>query len=237
MQQGEFVKASVQLAGAAVAALIAACAASTAGAQTAPLPHDYLKLTQTNAGLDVKSNLPTFFGSNPNTFLPNPGSGPSPIYTIGSTYGGYEEFGTNDGQTGGEAYQAIAWRLPGKNLADVLIFNPSGNRGNIEFEAASHQNPGDMNGIPNPPGSGQYLDFNLGCFTIGVPGRYPCPVYTIGQTVTLPMSLYSPTFAYLDVTYIDRTAGVPEPAAWALMILGVAMTGVAARRRRTPVAA
>lgn len=40
----------------------------------------------------------------------------------------------------------------------------------------------------------------------------------------------------LDVTY-DATGGVPEPAAWALMLAGFGLTGAALRRRRTLAAA
>ena len=48
-------------------------------------------------------------------------------------------------------------------------------------------------------------------------------------------------FSVPDSVLINPTAppgpGVPEPAAWALMILGFGATGAAMRRRRTMVAA
>ncbi|THD65073.1 MAG: PEP-CTERM sorting domain-containing protein [Phenylobacterium sp.] len=41
--------------------------------------------------------------------------------------------------------------------------------------------------------------------------------------------------AFFSTTITDpKVAGVPEPAAWALMIVGFGLTGAALRRRRTP---
>ena len=40
--------------------------------------------------------------------------------------------------------------------------------------------------------------------------------------------------AFFSTTITDPPAGVPEPAAWGLMIVGFGLTGAALRRRRTP---
>lgn len=42
---------------------------------------------------------------------------------------------------------------------------------------------------------------------------------------------------FYDATGVSFSASIPEPASWALMIAGFAMTGFAARRRNTAVAA
>jgi PEP-CTERM motif len=40
--------------------------------------------------------------------------------------------------------------------------------------------------------------------------------------------------AFFSTTITDQAGGVPEPAAWALMIVGFGLTGAALRRRRIP---
>jgi hypothetical protein len=53
-------------------------------------------------------------------------------------------------------------------------------------------------------------------------------------TVAYPGGIYSVDYAYGDLTptHLSETLGAPEPASWALMLLGVFGIGAAARSRR-----
>lgn len=62
----------------------------------------------------------------------------------------------------------------------------------------------------------------------------------VGATTCLTfLGRQDPGHDRLDSIDVELSAvdGVPEPASWALLIAGFAVTGVAARRRRTMLAA
>lgn len=61
--------------------------------------------------------------------------------------------------------------------------------------------------------------------------------FTLGTTATLS-ALVNDTFYPNNVgAFTTLITAVPEPATWSLMIAGVALTGIALRRRRTAIAA
>jgi hypothetical protein len=76
--------------------------------------------------------------------------------------------------------------------------------------------------VCNPQGANPFGTFG-DYFEHGNPALFTsaAPVVTLVSSVTTP----------------DTPAGVPEPAAWAMMILGLGAAGVALRRGRRPLAA
>lgn len=218
-------------------ALAASAMAASAGASRAD-DGFYLTLTQKADGLHIASNLPTNGGFDPNGFAPN--SIPEPNeqqYFFGPTYGGYDLFSVYDGDpNAGFHIGAVSWIDPTHpSLYNVLLFLPSGNRGNEDFDLVT--NVPNLSDVPLV-----YDSQDVNGHTCYFPGAYePCPVLNNGGT--RDMSIFVPdypngdnTYSTLHVTYTDQADGAPEPASWALMIAGFGLAGAALRNRRRAVA-
>jgi PEP-CTERM motif len=215
---------------------LALAGAAHAGA----LPSYFLTLTETATGLQVTSNLPTYDSYDPNVFYPdiNPPT-QSNNWRIGPQPSGFQEFSPTDGAPGSAIYNSIAWADPGTGNYNVLNFAPSGNLGDITFAAVSDVTAGGLFGFYNYGGFGTpNVNFHQSCLLAGAFADN-CPILAAGATFVTPISvLFGTSQATLAVTYIDSdglrdaSGGVPEPAAWALMIVGLGLTGAALRRRR-----
>jgi hypothetical protein len=101
--------------------------------------------------------------------------------------------------------------------------------------------PGTITGsVPYPDGvSGSVVDFK---FTIAAPYHFTFTETGSGGTFLFPISItstgqagkYTETFGPFPVTGTldySLTTGVPEPATWALMMVGFGLAGASMRRR------
>ena len=219
----------------------AALMALAGSAHASALPNYFLTMTESPTGLTVTSNLPTTPDYDPHVFVPdNFPANQSNTWTFGPIYGGYGEFFPEADDHGAPAYYSIAWADPGTGNFNVLTMAPSGNRGNITFVAVSDVTAGGLYGFYNFGGFGTpSVDFYLhSCTSQGA--FVPCPFLGNGQTLTTGISSYGTPLGTLAITFVDKdglgrdSTGVPEPAAWALMIAGFGLAGTALRRRRGP---
>jgi hypothetical protein len=134
----------------------------------------------------------------------------------------------------------------------VLADNTFGNAGNTEFSVTFNGTGGSLTRLYI--GALNTKDYNINCGTTGcdtTPGAKYWFTNGNGQWLqqtgwTLPsgFGLTSITFNQVDGSDGAILAGVtlssgpaPEPASWALMMLGVGAIGLAARRRRAALAA
>ena len=113
------------------------------------------------------------------------------------------------------------WNDPGvANGQAEVVLRPSGNRGTTRILIYA--------GGPAPADLG-----DTRCEVDSV--LVACPTFANGQTWTAPELVLTPlafVAGTIDVTYSSLAGGVPEPAAWALLIAGFGLTGAALRRRR-----
>ncbi len=105
----------------------------------------------------------------------------------------------------------------------------------------------DPQGGLGPGGVGRYHGLLLGTF-LASPGA-PADYFAIGRGTSFTVPAARTLYALINDSYypdngpgtgytLTLSASVPEPATWALLIAGFALTGTAARRRRaTAVAA
>ncbi len=94
----------------------------------------------------------------------------------------------------------------------------------IEYLDGGNLGPSDFLGLPS-------LTYNTGCANCG---------YEAGDTVSFSgdTATFSPNFSQPgDYARVITAASVPEPATWAMLILGLGAVGVAIRRRRVVLAA
>jgi hypothetical protein len=199
------------------AAVVIAGFAGAAKAQS--LPTYYLDLTETRAGLQVQTNLPTFPGYTDNAFVPDSGPGPEFTWPFGSPTGGYDEFVPVGTAPGSVEYKALAWGEPGTPTYNLLFIQPNDAQANVSFFAI-----GDV----STPQFG-YVNFIGACF---VPGgaSVACPMLPDDQAFVTPISNQGTPLGTLSVKFDDDSAA-PEPSAWALMIAGVFLLGAALRGR------
>jgi hypothetical protein len=80
-------------------------------------------------------------------------------------------------------------------------------------------------------GGGASLTFNLGTYAIG----YPTLAQLNGKVAEFSYRDFQPFGG--TVSGVTSVAAVPEPATWAMMIIGIAAGGVTMRRRRPAAAA
>lgn len=218
------------------AGLACAIAALAGSARAQALPHYFLTLTETTTGLQVTSNLPTYDNYDPNVFYPDlyPAT-QSNSWRIGPQPSGFVAFEAQAAPQDSIRYNSIAWNDPGTGNFNVLNFARSGNLGDIVFAAVSDVTAGDLYGYYNYGGFGTpSVNFHQSCLDNGAFADV-CPILAAGTTFTMDISLFGTPLGTLDVNYVDRDglgAGVPEPAAWALMIAGFGLAGTALRRRR-----
>lgn len=211
------------------ASLAAALSAWAGGASAEDLPNYVLDMTETHAGLNVHTNLPTLNSFPDDGFSANgtPGQ-PDSFMFFGPTDGGYAEFFPQSNAPGSDAYSGLAWRDPGvSNAYNLLFISPSGNRGNVNFTVVSDVAAAELGNI-----GGTGANFFATCRD-GT-GFIACPVLNNGDTFTMQISLFATPLGSLAVTYNDQDGlgGVPEPAAWALMISGFGLAGTTLRLRR-----
>jgi hypothetical protein len=208
------------------------------GAHAQALPNYFLTLTETTTGLQVTSNLPTYDNYDPNVFYPdiNPAT-QSNSWRVGPSPSGFVEFGPEAAAPGSAIYNSVAWADPGTGNYNVLNFAPSGNLGDITFAVVSNVTAAGLFGFYNYGGFGTpNVNFHQSCLLAGAFADI-CPILANGQTFTTAMSLFGTPQGTLSVNFVDNdgltdAGGVPEPAGWALMIMGFGLTGAALRRRR-----
>ena len=207
------------------------CALAAVATPASALPSYDLDLSLGPSGLTVVDNLSVYSGSgnlgNFTTSSMNGGAlSDQQEFGVGPVYGGFTEFFPNGGQTGDRSNNAVAWALPGGGY-DILWFIPSGNRGNIQFELDTH-----IASLSSWQNSQGWTNFNQFCFTIYVDySTGACPVVAYGSTFTTQISAYGPPIGTLTVSLVDASAA-PEPAEWALLMLGMGGMGAALRTRR-----
>ena len=203
------------------------------------LPSYFLTLTETTTGLQVTSNLPTYDNYDPNQFYADiyP-STQSNSWRIGEQPSGFAGFDPADAAHAFSSYNSVAWADPGTGNFNVLNFARSGNLGDIIFAAVSDVTAAGLFGYYNYGGFGtNNVNFHQSCTTVQGGAYIGCPTFAAGQAFVTGISIFSAPLGTLTVNWVDEdglrdaTTGVPEPAAWALMIAGFGLTGAALRRR------
>jgi hypothetical protein len=149
-------------------------------------------------------------------------------------------------------FDQVVFSQDGSLTAGPLFYIPAGKYGSASADVSSQQGALQNILITLPTAThalaldfgtfnGRNVDFRLSTgetFTLPTPSlpNYSLPRFFGVTSDTAFDSLRLTTTSYVlnvgDVSY-----GVPEPSAWALMLLGVAGAGLALRRRRGPVAA
>jgi hypothetical protein len=98
-------------------------------------------------------------------------------------------------------------------------------------------------GCPADPTGDPNLDFTFDAFSANAPASLDAPFsFVPGANTYGYLALYTPEgeYAFDGNFYVDRvtgvvqTAAIPEPATWALMILGFGGAGAMLRRLRAP---
>ena len=140
--------------------------------------------------------------------------------------------------------------LTATGLADCGVgCNPAGSgpAGDPEFGTASIEAYGNVGSYTGSPGEGFQLlgAYNVGTtwtpFIIGSGGTFVVPTGATTLYLGLPdgFSFQGPPGAYNDNTggFTVSGVGVPEPATWAMMLVGFAGLGAAMRSQRKQAAA
>lgn len=120
---------------------------------------------------------------------------------------------------------------PGGPVFDVVRFNgnevnPSGNVGSLLFYSDNVDGFDSLADTPSPPGA--LYPNNITIVEVGPEGNNGA-IYT--PTAGEP-GFVAGASAPVEYVLISDGSGVPEPAAWTMMILGVGAIGTLMRRRR-----
>lgn len=199
-------------------AALAACALMSAGAQASVFVS-----AKDDIFLAGQSTVPVFPPSQTQTLVPGNGAGLLPVAV---------------GVTGGETLNLTA-----SGTADCGIgCIPSGPGGNPQFGTGSIAAYGNVGAYTGTPGEGFQLlgVFNAGPtpwapFVIGIGGSFVVPLDATKLYLGLPdgFSFQGPPGTYNDNTggFTVTGVGVPEPASWAVMLVGLIGLGAAVRLR------
>jgi len=195
----------------------------------------------------------TFANDLPGTSFGNQGSTVAfNVANVADGNGGFNNFwfGLDDGTHsnnlfGPQGSVTVAVGVAGVQTVYTLAANTFGTYENGEFSVTFHGAGGDL--VGTYIGGFDTRDYNTpNCFTTGcTPYLTATPWYNDGSGIVLDMvtwslpqnfGLTSMTFDQLDPTngfiLAGVSVGVPEPAAWALMIMGFGLAGASLRRRR-----
>lgn len=131
---------------------------------------------------------------------------------FGQPLTGMITFTTNDvvNASGGSLVTAAAGSFNGDAL--TTLENPGGYGGNDNLLFPTATIPFDSNGVTFDTSAGRYNFYNN-------------PSYSTTQTRVLGTGL-------VTLTPVSTAGAVPEPATWAMLIVGMGATGFAMRRRR-----
>jgi hypothetical protein len=177
------------------------------------------------------------------------GSGPGPNYGITFTSNGL----ACSGQPGGTCNSAEIPGGPGANLlfflggTDATMNVAAGFTTGFSFFYSAVNNPGFINvwsgldetgtllatlALPTTPNDG-----DPGCFGTNFCPYVPINVAFAGTAESVGFGGTINQIAFADVTLGSNTPGAPEPATWAMMLLGVAGVGATLRGARRKVSA